>query len=134
MPATCHSSERYTCNASRFFFWPSIITETYIETLKWVGIQAPIAMAKRVTHAVEHVREGGTFGLDKVIRRIACDDGTTYEFRKELGTPRWRSYARYGADGDRSIEPSRLPAAVEAHMDGRTCSGPRGEDSDEYWV
>jgi len=91
------------------------------------------AVAKRVTHAVKGVRER-RFGMDKEVLRVACDDGTTYEFRREAGGRRWRAVARYGRDGGRSSEPSRLPASVVAHMDGRTCSGPHGRDGDDYWV
>lgn len=90
-------------------------------------------MAKAVTHSVRKVQER-KFGMDRDVLRVACDDGTTYEFRREAGTPRWRAVARYGRDGGRSAEPSRLPASVEAHMDGRTCSGPHGRDADDYWV
>lgn len=90
-------------------------------------------MSKAITHAVRSVRKR-RLGMDKEMLRIACDDGTTYEFRRPNGSDRWRSFARWGKNGARSAEPSRLPRAVVAHMDGRTGGGPYGEDSDEYWV
>jgi len=89
-------------------------------------------MAKRVTHAVEKVLEA-QFGMNKTRRYVACDDGTTYVFESSDGR-RWTALARYGRDGGRSASPSRLPASVEAHMDGATRSGPEGVDGDEYWT
>lgn len=90
-------------------------------------------MAKAVSHAAVSVLESH-YGIDKERRYIACDDGTTYVFERARNSPRWRAFERVGADGERSREPSRLPACVEAHMDGHTRSGPRGADGDAYWV
>jgi hypothetical protein len=90
-------------------------------------------MAKAVAHSVKRVLDR-EFGMDKEVLRVACDDGTTYVFRRPRGGRRWRAFERIGADGARTRNPSRLPASVEAHMDGRTCSGPHGEDADDYWV
>lgn len=88
-------------------------------------------MSKRVTHAEERLVEQ-KFGMNYLLRRVACDDGTTYEFHRTADGRRWNAVARYGRDGERSANPSRLPVSVEAHMDGRTKSGPEGEDSKEY--
>lgn len=90
-------------------------------------------MAKAVTKSVRKI-QNRRLGMDKELLRVACDDGTTYEFRRQAGEPRWRAVARYSPDGNRSAEPSRLPAAVEAHMDGQTGSGPHGRDGSDYWV
>jgi len=89
-------------------------------------------MAKRVTHAVE-TRKNRRFQMDKDLLRIACDDGTTYVAEREADGRRWRLVARHDRDGERSVVRGRLPASVEAHMDGRTCSGPEGVDAPEYW-
>lgn len=98
-----------------------------------MGAICLIAMAKKVT-AASTCRQSKQFGIDKVLRRIACDDGTTYVFARTADSPRWRALARYSREGERSPEPARLPAAVEAHMDGFTQSGPYGPDGDDYWV
>jgi len=90
-------------------------------------------MAKRVTHAVTTQVEK-TYGINKMLRRIACDDGSTYVFTRTVDSPRWEARARIDRDGSRSARPSRLPAAVEAHMDGFTRSGPEGVEGDEYWT
>jgi len=91
-----------------------------------------IAMAKSVTHAVES-RKNRRFGMDKDVLRMACDDGTTYVAKREAGGRRWRMVARYDRDGVRSPSKGRLPECVEAHLDGRTGSGPYGEDLPVYW-
>jgi len=89
-------------------------------------------MSKAVTHAVRTTKER-RFGMNKDLLRIACDDGSTYVAEREAGGRRWRMVARHDRSGERSVVRGRLPAAVEAHMDGRTKSGPEGDDSPEYW-
>jgi hypothetical protein len=89
-------------------------------------------MAKKVIGATVS-RQSKRFGIDKDVLAVHCDDGTVYTFERDVNSPRWRASARYER-GERSPEPSRLPRAVEAHMDGRTCSGPHGRDSKDYWV
>lgn len=71
--------------------------------------------------------------MDKEVLAVHCDDGSVYTFEREAETPRWVARARYDRDG-RAPTPSRLPASVEAHMDGRTQSGPFGIDGSDYWV
>lgn len=89
-------------------------------------------MAKKVIGAtVSRLRK--PLGIDKDVLAVHCDDGTVYAFERDANSPRWRSSARYES-GERSPEPSRLPRSVEAHMDGRTCSGPEGPDAKDYWV
>jgi hypothetical protein len=88
-------------------------------------------MAKRVANAVGVV-QCQRFGMDKKVRFVGCDDGCTYVFVRPADGRRWRPRERIDADGDRSAEPSRLPLAVEAHMDGVTKSGPEGPDGQEY--
>lgn len=75
-------------------------------------------MAKKVIGATVS-RHRKTFGMDKKVLGVHCDDGTVYTFEREDGTPRWHARARLEA-GTCTPEPSRLPRAVEAHMDGRT--------------
>jgi hypothetical protein len=89
-------------------------------------------MAKSVTKAVDSVL-ASTFGMDKQRRYVACDDGTTYVFEREIGSPRWRAYMRISSAGEMSAEPSRLPSAVAAHMDGRTWRATENGDK-QYWV
>lgn len=89
-------------------------------------------MGKRVTHSVETYKDR-TFGLDKIMLRIACDDGSTYVASRAADNPHWAVVERIDRDGSRTNDPSRLPACVEAHMDGRTGSGPHGDNLDEYW-
>ena len=89
-------------------------------------------MGKRVTHSVETYQDR-TFGLDKIKLRIACDDGSSYIAERTCDNPHWRMVERVDRDGSRNRTPSRLPATVKAHMDGRTGSGPYGVDRDEYW-
>lgn len=114
------------------FFLTPVITVTHIVTFNTYALLGT-HMAKAVAHSVKRVLDR-EFGMDKEIVRIACTDGTSYEFRRQVGNRRWRASARYGRDGSISINPPRLPACVEAHMDGRTRSGPHGEDADDYWV
>jgi len=114
-----------------------------------MGVLCLIAMAKKVIGAtVSRLRK--PLGIDKDVLAVRCDDGTVYAFERGANSPRWRSSARYAVaasgrqpsrnhDSDevrvkRSPEQSRLPRAVEAHMDGRTCSGPEGPDAKDYWV
>lgn len=106
-------------------------TETVNLKCKWVSCL--IVMSKAVSNVVSSVLES-KFGMNKERRYIGCDDGTTYVFIRQVGSPRWRSYLRISADGDMSVEPSRLPAAIKAHMDGITQSGKFGGDSKQYWV
>ena len=89
-------------------------------------------MAKKVIGAVVS-RHRKRIGMNKEVLGVHCDDGSVYVFERPADSPRWRARARF-ADGERSPEPSRLPASVAAHMDGRTCSGPHGRDGDDYWV
>ena len=89
-------------------------------------------MAKAITHAVESRKER-KFQMDKDVLRMACDDGTTYVAEREAGGRRWRVVARHDRDGERSVVRGRLPACVEAHLDGRTLSGPYGADGETYW-
>lgn len=89
-------------------------------------------MAKKVIGATVS-RHEKRFGMDKEVLGVHCDDGTVYVFERDAGGRRWSARSRL-ADGERTANPSRLPRAVEAHMDGRTCSGPHGKDSDDYWV
>jgi hypothetical protein len=89
-------------------------------------------MGKRVTHARKRLLES-RIGMTKERLYVACDDGSTYLFERERGSPRWYALKRIDRDGSHASRPSRLPAAVEAHMDGRTCSGPFGETEPDYW-
>jgi hypothetical protein len=89
-------------------------------------------MAKAITHAVESRREK-TFAMDKDVLRMACDDGTTYVAERQAGGRRWTVVRRIDSDGTATVVNGRLPACVEAHMDGRTLSGPYGIDGREYW-
>jgi hypothetical protein len=88
-------------------------------------------MAKRVANAVGVVQRQ-RFGMDKKVRFVGCDDGTSYVFVRPADGRRWRARERIDAGGERAADPSRLPRAVEAHMDGVTQSGPEGPDSQEY--
>ena len=90
-------------------------------------------MAKQVTEAATYTLRREYNRLAPKRHLVACDDGSLYVFEQTDGR-RWRTFARVDADGSQSAEPSRLPTAVEAHMDGFTQSGPYGVDSDEYWV
>jgi len=90
-------------------------------------------MAKQVTEAATYTLRKEYTRLAPKRHLVACDDGSLYVFENTDGA-RWRTLARVDSDGSKSVEPSRLPACIEAHMDGFTQSGPHGVDSDEYWV
>lgn len=90
-------------------------------------------MAKRVTKASTKVL-ARQFQMNREVRRVACDDGSTYVFERDVDSPRWRAVRRIDRDGSVSAGVHRLPAAVRAHMDGFTRSGEYGRDGDNYWV
>ena len=94
-------------------------------------------MAKRVIGATQS-RHRKKFGIDKNVLGVHCDDGTVYVFEKPVNSPRWVARERIDArEGTRTPSPSRLPAAVEAHMDGvtrETDYGSSGDRYDWYWV
>jgi len=83
-------------------------------------------MSKRVTES-ETYELNREYGMNKDRHLVACDDGSLYVFECTSGD-RWETYARVDSDGSRSMRPSRLPAAVEAHMEGFTYM------TNSYWV
>lgn len=72
------------------------------------------------------------FGAATLRRYVVCDDGSTYVFERSEDSRQWRARMRVDADGTRTFEPARLPAAVDAHMTGVTRSGPEGCDGPHY--
>jgi hypothetical protein len=75
-------------------------------------------MGKRVTKAREKVM-ARKFQMDRYVRRVGTDDGSTYVFERPTDSSLWSFVRRYDCGGDVSNDPpSRLPKAVEAHMRG----------------
>lgn len=109
-------------------------TNTFI-SIQSVGQSA---MAKRVIGATESFKDP-TFGMSLWRRRVACDDGSTYVFERAEDTPRWRCVRRIDSQNwhketDTAITPSRLPAAVHAHMRGHLARRRFYTGGDDYLI
>jgi hypothetical protein len=75
-------------------------------------------MSKTVTNAVQFLDPiQQSFGLDRLLYVVACDDGSIYEFQKIEDGPIWTMRERGSRDGGFSQNKAPLPTGVEETLD-----------------
>jgi len=75
-------------------------------------------MGKTVTHAIrfrDPVQQ--SFGLDRLLYVVTCDDGSIYEFQKIEDGPIWTMRERGGRESEFTQNHAPLPNDVEETLD-----------------